>query len=695
MADIVKLTIKDETCYPLSIPEAMIDPEDNKPLSDVLPNIKDKKYDSTKYSGMGRKYLKKNMINGINVLEQDMISEANTIYIIQYDYDLQGQTITVPKNCVLQFEGGSFSNGSIVGNNTAIQASLTKIFGLDVEFTESWNVVEVYPEWFGAKGDGITDDIIAIQTCINKMYSMNKNKISFKNLATYVISYPIIIDKQRINIDGNRATIFKNTNTPANVGFKACITGGDVNCNVDAVILSVDNFVLSEINNITLKHSNTDTGIGLFLLNSQKSKIEHLYVKNVNIGIQIKNAFVTTFSSVLVETCKKGFFFDNTREEGLGACGTTCKLSNCYVIGVPHLETWAYDVNDLSYSSFDNCAADICTEPYRFANSNICLIGCGCEVSGKFLTSIDSLLTFNNFNLVQWENSFPQYYFAAYVKSSKVSFTNSNILSNKKGLADIVNNSILEFNDCVINYIGLGKDEIRITDSDKHSYVKFKNGVETLIKSVNEFGSIKQNKINDAVDGGLRKKYYGHLDSGYEYIKFSIGQYTGRSLDEDYGSIAGGFDINLFADSDNSDIAARGALLWIKWLPSSFSPTKSFILYNGNYNDNSGFLAYCITSTAIYFKKYKHSKIHYEVLGQLYNVSASNVEASEVSSLSFTNMPKNEFIISGEISAKTISKSSENRPGSPIKGSCIFDTTLNKPIWWNGTKWIDANGAEV
>lgn len=25
----------------------------------------------------------------------------------------------------------------------------------------------------------------------------------------------------------------------------------------------------------------------------------------------------------------------------------------------------------------------------------------------------------------------------------------------------------------------------------------------------------------------------------------------------------------------------------------------------------------------------------------------------------------------------------------------FFDTTLNKPIWWNGTNWVDATGATV
>lgn len=35
----------------------------------------------------------------------------------------------------------------------------------------------------------------------------------------------------------------------------------------------------------------------------------------------------------------------------------------------------------------------------------------------------------------------------------------------------------------------------------------------------------------------------------------------------------------------------------------------------------------------------------------------------------------------------------QNRPSSLITtGYKYFDTTLNKPIWWNGTKWVDYNG---
>lgn len=39
---------------------------------------------------------------------------------------------------------------------------------------------------------------------------------------------------------------------------------------------------------------------------------------------------------------------------------------------------------------------------------------------------------------------------------------------------------------------------------------------------------------------------------------------------------------------------------------------------------------------------------------------------------------------------------SESRPAYGLSnGKSYFDTTLNKPIWWTGTKWVDATGATV
>ena len=37
----------------------------------------------------------------------------------------------------------------------------------------------------------------------------------------------------------------------------------------------------------------------------------------------------------------------------------------------------------------------------------------------------------------------------------------------------------------------------------------------------------------------------------------------------------------------------------------------------------------------------------------------------------------------------------EERPLDPFLYGCYFDTTLGIPIWWDGTKWVDAGGVAV
>jgi len=35
------------------------------------------------------------------------------------------------------------------------------------------------------------------------------------------------------------------------------------------------------------------------------------------------------------------------------------------------------------------------------------------------------------------------------------------------------------------------------------------------------------------------------------------------------------------------------------------------------------------------------------------------------------------------------------RPSDPSNFERYFDTDLNKPIWWNGTDWVDSTGTII
>lgn len=166
------------------------------------------------YNGMGHVVLKKNMVNVadegdpeelVNLLTQDMfykgevgsrVPNTNTVFVIKYDFVL-GENISIPANCVLVFCGGSIKDDgttkeTITGNNTRIISGLEKIFSTGCKFEGSWKLTEVYPEWFGAKGDFNfttntgTDDSLAITAALSAATTMRANKIKLSSSQYYI-----------------------------------------------------------------------------------------------------------------------------------------------------------------------------------------------------------------------------------------------------------------------------------------------------------------------------------------------------------------------------------------------------------------------------------------------------------------------------------------------------------------------------
>lgn len=85
--------------------------------------LADKTYNQSSASGMGRYFVRQNSVGGVNVITSAMLPYANTIYIIQYDHTISGDTLTIPSNSTLLFMGGKIKGGNIVFNNTLISGT--------------------------------------------------------------------------------------------------------------------------------------------------------------------------------------------------------------------------------------------------------------------------------------------------------------------------------------------------------------------------------------------------------------------------------------------------------------------------------------------------------------------------------------------------------------------------------------------
>lgn len=101
-----------------------------------------------------------------NILTSAMISQPNTIYEIRYDFDLNGEIIQMKEGCTLKFEGGSLNNGILKCDNTIINNANFVVLN-NCSFSGTILSEYVRPEWFGAIGNGIADDSNAIISSIN------------------------------------------------------------------------------------------------------------------------------------------------------------------------------------------------------------------------------------------------------------------------------------------------------------------------------------------------------------------------------------------------------------------------------------------------------------------------------------------------------------------------------------------------
>lgn len=100
------------------------------------------------------------------------VTRESTIYVIQDNFDLGNDTITIPNNCVLRFEKGVIRNGSIVLSNTRLEGEV-KFNSTTISGSCSNDILT--PQMFGAIGS-ITEDISTVSS----------DTMGFQNLANVI-----------------------------------------------------------------------------------------------------------------------------------------------------------------------------------------------------------------------------------------------------------------------------------------------------------------------------------------------------------------------------------------------------------------------------------------------------------------------------------------------------------------------------
>jgi hypothetical protein len=196
--------------------------------------------------------------------------------------------VVFPSNIIVSFA----VEGVIVGTSGREQvtfgsvpdASLHQIFRNIVPLYSFGGTT--YPEWFGAKGDGSSDDRIAIQLALNSLVNRGVVKLASK---TYAISDHIDIKNSYVSLQGDGQNISRIVvMSPVN---SAVIVSGQPGASVSGAY----------IGNLGISRNQVSSGgVGITLYYTAVAKVENVHIADSLIGISFQRATNTIADKVLV-----------------------------------------------------------------------------------------------------------------------------------------------------------------------------------------------------------------------------------------------------------------------------------------------------------------------------------------------------------------------------------------------------------
>lgn len=332
--------------------------EEDLTVKDGKLKFNDKEYDPNKYSGLGRVMLRRNMVDGVNVLTQEMMSKPNTRYIIQYDFDLRGETINVPDNCVLEFEGGSLGNGTLNGSNTVIIASIHCIFNV-INLTGKFVNNAFHSKWFGSFSEE-SDCTTLLQNSITNTKSGQVNTLIIdKGIYNILdtIFIPSYFNFGGLSKDSNPVwesssdlpTIIQNTN-------KNIIEIQEEDGQTTARNVYIHDIILSVKEGIESNSVN-----GIYTVNTiNNSSFKNIYINKCNYGININiqnsdGAAQNIFENLALTYNTIGFYLKGDITDNQKPWFNQNTFRNCYINDNRVGGIFIHDLNSVQTLLIEHC----------------------------------------------------------------------------------------------------------------------------------------------------------------------------------------------------------------------------------------------------------------------------------------------------------------------------------------------------
>jgi Pectate lyase superfamily protein len=304
---------------------------------------------------------------------------------------------------------------------------------------------------YGAVGDGVADDTVAIQNCID-----NFTKIYIPK-GTYFIGNTLRVDSKydsnnngeprgkEIFGDSNYTTTLIRSGNTTNLGQILANTGATDDFNVNAFFAlthEINSYNLhTKISNLTLRppiivNNTLSVDYGFYAPRIGFFTIENIQTYNVKFTFFSHDAFLGVFKKVTATISQTLF---TITPDSVGACGgTTLSLSDLATNGAEQIPaSMGYNIQGLHYSAFTNCSVDGYTRAYSFKNCDgITMNGCGAELI-KGSEEYSTILNFDNSKVN--------------VNSMRIVAPYGNNFTRETYYINALNNSSIILNNCVFD----------------------------------------------------------------------------------------------------------------------------------------------------------------------------------------------------------------------------------------------------